>query len=283
MIPYGRQDITEADIAAVEAVLRSDFLTQGPAVPRFEQAVAAQVGAVHGVAVNSATSALHLACRALDLGPGDWLWTSPNTFVASANCARYCGAQVDFVDIDPRTYNLSVEALSTKLEHADQQRPATQDRHPGPLRRPTLRHARHPRAQPALWLQAHRRRQPRHRRALRRRAGRQQVRHSDITVFSFHPVKLITTGEGGLATTNNPKLAERMSRLRSHGITRDPAQMQGEPKACARRQSPSNLAICAACKRTRIPLVLPADRARLQLPHDRHPSRARPQPTAAPR
>jgi dTDP-4-amino-4,6-dideoxygalactose transaminase len=119
MLPYGRQDITEADIAAVEAVLRSDFLTQGPAVPRFEQAIAANVGAAHGVAVNSATSALHIACLALDLGPGDWLWTSPNTFVASANCARYCGAQVDFVDIDPRTYNLSVDALTHKLEQAE--------------------------------------------------------------------------------------------------------------------------------------------------------------------
>ncbi len=121
MIPYGRQDITDADIATVEAVLRSDFLTQGPAVPRFEQAVADHVGAAHGVAVNSATSALHLACLALDLGPGDWLWTSPNSFVASANCARYCGAKVDFVDIDPRTYNLSVEALVAKLEQAERE------------------------------------------------------------------------------------------------------------------------------------------------------------------
>ncbi len=121
MIPYGRQDITDADIAAVEAVLRSDFLTQGPAVPRFEQAVADNVGAAHGVAVNSATSALHIACLALDLGPGDWLWTSPNSFVASANCARYCGAKVDFVDIDPRTYNLSVEAPAAKLEQAERE------------------------------------------------------------------------------------------------------------------------------------------------------------------
>ena len=119
MIPYGRQDITDADIEAVEAVLRSDFLTQGPAVPRFEQAVADYCGAACGVAVNSATSALHIACLALDLGPGDWLWTSPNTFVASANCGRYCGARVDFVDIDPRTYNLSVEALAAKLERAE--------------------------------------------------------------------------------------------------------------------------------------------------------------------
>ncbi len=121
MIPYGRQAITEADIAAVTAVLRSDFLTQGPAVPRFEQAVAAYCGAAHAVAVNSATSALHLACLALGLGPGDWLWTSPNTFVASANCGRYCGARVDFVDIAPRTYNLDAEALAAKLEAAEPQ------------------------------------------------------------------------------------------------------------------------------------------------------------------
>ena len=119
MIPYGRQDITETDIEAVVAVLRSDFLTQGPMVPRFEQAVAAKVGAQYAVATNSATSALHCACLALDLGPGDRLWTSPNTFVASANCALYCGAAVDFVDIDPRTYNLSVEALAAKLENAE--------------------------------------------------------------------------------------------------------------------------------------------------------------------
>ncbi|MBK5939408.1 UDP-4-amino-4,6-dideoxy-N-acetyl-beta-L-altrosamine transaminase [Halochromatium roseum] len=228
MIPYGCQAITEADIAAVEAVLHSDFLTQGPAVPRFEQAVAAKVGAAHGVAVNSATSALHLACRALDLGPGDWLWTSPNTFVASANCARYCGARVDFVDIDPDTYNLSVEALAAKLEQADKT---------GQL--------------PKIVIPVHFAGQPCDMAAigeLGRRYGFRIIedashaigahcdgepvgngRHSAITVFSFHPVKLITTGEGGLATTNNPDLAERMSRLRSHGITRDPARMQGEP------------------------------------------------------
>jgi len=119
MIPYGRQDISQADIDAVVEVLRSDFLTQGPAVPRFEAAVAAHCGAKHAVAVNSATSALHIACLALGLGPGDWLWTSPNTFVASANCGLYCGAQVDFVDIDPRTYNLGVEALAAKLDQAE--------------------------------------------------------------------------------------------------------------------------------------------------------------------
>ncbi|HSO83540.1 UDP-4-amino-4,6-dideoxy-N-acetyl-beta-L-altrosamine transaminase [Thiocapsa sp.] len=228
MIPYGRQDITEADIAAVEAVLRSDFLTQGPAVPRFEQAVAAKVGAAHGVAVNSATSALHIACLALDLGPGDRLWTSPNTFVASANCARYCGAEVDFVDIDPRTYNLSVEALAAKLEQAETT---------GTL--------------PKIIVPVHFAGQPCDMQAIAALAERYgfriiedashaigarcdgdpvgNCRYSDITVFSFHPVKIITTGEGGLATTNDPALAERMARLRTHGITRDPAHMQGEP------------------------------------------------------
>ena len=228
MIPYGRQDITDADIDAVVAVLRSDYLTQGPAVPRFEQAVAARCGAAHGVAVNSATSALHLACLALDLGPGDGLWTSPNTFVASANCGRYCGARVDFVDIDPRTYNLSVPALAAKLEQADRT---------GSLPKIVIpvHFAGQPCDMPAIG-------------ALARRYGFRVIedashaigaychgepvgncRHSDITVFSFHPVKIITTGEGGLATTNDASLAERLARLRTHGITRDPATMQGEP------------------------------------------------------
>jgi len=228
MIPYGRQDIIEADIAAVEAVLRSDFLTQGPAVPRFEQAVATYCGAAHGVAVNSATSALHLACLALGLGPGDWLWTSPNTFVASANCGRYCGAKIDFVDIDPRTYNLSVEALEAKLERAEREG-----------RLPKIVIPVHFAGQPCDMSAIH---------ALSRRYGFKIIEdashaisarygehrvgscaHSDITVFSFHPVKLITTGEGGLATTNSPELAERMARLRSHGITRDAAEMTHEP------------------------------------------------------
>ena len=228
MIPYGRQDITDADIDAVVAVLRSDYLTQGPVVPRFEQAIAARCGATHGVAVNSATSALHLACLALGLGPGDWLWTSPNTFVASANCGRYCGARVDFVDIDPRTYNLSVPALAAKLEQA--------------VRSGTL---------PKIVIPVHFAGQPCDMPAigaLARRYGFRVIedashaigaychdepvgncRHSDITVFSFHPVKIITTGEGGLATTNDARLAEHMARLRTHGITRDPATMQGEP------------------------------------------------------
>ena len=227
MIPYGRQAITEADIAAVTAVLRSDFLTQGPAVLRFEQAVAAYCGAAHGVAVNSATSALHLACLALGLGPGDWLWTSPNTFVASANCGRYCGARVDFVDIDPRTYNLDPAALATKLEAAERLG-----------RLPKVVVPVHFAGQPCDLAAIA---------ALARRFGFRVIedashaiggryqgepigngRFSDITVFSFHPVKLITTGEGGLATTNDPALAARLARLRSHGISRDPAEMRGE-------------------------------------------------------
>ena len=238
MIPYGRQTITETDIAAVEAVLRSDFLTQGPAVPRFEQAVAAQVGAAYGVAVNSATSALHLACRALDLGPGDWLWTSPNTFVASANCARYCGAEVDFVDIDPRTYNLSVEALTAKLDSAERTGKLPKIVIPvhfagQPCDMPAI-HALSQRYGFKLIEDASHAIGARYTAPAPAAAGKQTLKvgacaHSDITVFSFHPVKLITTGEGGLATTNRPELAERMARLRSHGITRDPSQMQAMP------------------------------------------------------
>ena len=226
MIPYGRQEITPADIAAVTAVLGSDFLTQGPAIPRFEQAIADYCGAAHGVAVNSATSALHIACLALDLGPGDWLWTSPNTFVASANCGRYCGAAVDFVDIDPDTYNLSPRALAAKLEVAA-----------ASGRLPKIVVPVHFAGQPCDLEPIA---------ALGQRYGFRIIedashaiggryrgeaigncRYSDITVFSFHPVKIITTGEGGLATTNDPALAERMARLRSHGITRDPAGMRG--------------------------------------------------------
>ncbi|MCL9683578.1 UDP-4-amino-4,6-dideoxy-N-acetyl-beta-L-altrosamine transaminase [Legionella maioricensis] len=225
MIPYGRQDITEADIAAVVEVLQSDWLTQGPMVPRFEQAVASKVGAQYAVAVNSATSALHLACLALDLGPGDWLWTSPNTFVASANCGLYCGAKVDFVDIDPLTYNLSVEALTLKLEQAERS---------GTL--PKIVIPVHFSGQSCNMAEIH---------ALSQRYGFKIIedashaigsrykgqpvgncRYSDITVFSFHPVKIITTAEGGMALTNNSMLAERMQRLRAHGITRDLQQIQ---------------------------------------------------------
>lgn len=224
MIPYGRQDVTPADIDAVAAVLRSDFLTQGPVVPRFEQAVARRVGASHGIAMNSATSALHAACRALGLGAGDWLWTSPVTFVASANCALYCGARVDFVDIDPRSYNLSVAALERKLQRAEAA---------GRL--------------PKIVVPVHLCGQPCEMAAigdLSRRYGFAVIedashaiggkyrgepigscRYSDVTIFSFHPVKIITTGEGGLALTNRAELAAKMALLRSHGITREAGEM----------------------------------------------------------
>ena len=227
MIPYGRQDISQADIDAVLDVLKSDFLTQGPQVPRFEQCVAQHVGASHALAVNSATSALHIACLALGLGPGDRLWTTPITFVASANCALYCGAEVDFVDIDPRTYNLCPQALARKLEQAERE---------GSL--PKVVVAVHLCGQPCDMQAIH---------ALARRYGFKVIedashaiggkyrdefigncRYSDITVFSFHPVKIITTAEGGMALTNDAELANRMALLRSHGITRDPAQMTHE-------------------------------------------------------
>ena len=224
MIPYGRQDITQADIDAVVAVLHSTHLTQGPAVPRFEQAVLKHCQVAHALAVNSATSALHIACLALDLGPSDWLWTTPNTFVASANCALYCGAQVDFVDIDPRTYNLCAKALQQKLIAAEKA---------GCL--PKIVVPVHLCGQPCDMKAIH---------ALAQRYGFKIIedashaiggkylgepigncRYSDITVFSFHPVKIITTAEGGMALTNDDKLAERLGLLRSHGITRDPALM----------------------------------------------------------
>lgn len=228
MIPYGRQDITQADIDAVVAVLQSDYLTQGPAVPRFEQTIAKHVGATHAVAVNSATSALHIACLALGLGSGDWLWTTPVTFVASANCGLYCGAQVDFVDIDPRTYNLCPQTLEAKLLTAQIT---------GKL--PKVLVAVHLCGQPCDMAAIH---------ALGQKYGFKIIedashaiggkykgefigngRYSDITVFSFHPVKIITTAEGGMALTNNDALAAEMALLRSHGITRDPLQMTHAP------------------------------------------------------
>lgn len=228
MIPYGRQEITEADIEAVVSVLQSDFLTQGPMVPRFEQSVAEHVGARHAVAVNSATSALHIACLALGLGEGDWLWTTPVTFVASANCGLYCGAQVDFVDIDPATYNLCPIKLEEKLRAAEQLG-----------RLPKVLVAVHLCGQPCDMAAIH---------ALAMRYGFRIIedashaiggkykgefigngRYSDITVFSFHPVKIITTAEGGMALTNDDELANRMALLRSHGITRDPQLMTHEP------------------------------------------------------
>lgn len=226
MIPYGRQDIRQEDIDAVVGVLRSDFLTQGPAVPRFESAVAARVKAKHAVAVNSATAALHLACLALGLGPGDLLWTVPNTFVASANCGRYCGADVDFVDIDPLTWNLSVPALREKLERA---------RRVGRLPAVVVpvHFAGQPTEQEAIWSLAREfgfRVVEDASHAIGASADGEPVgscRWSDITVFSFHPVKIITTGEGGMALTNDDALAARMVMFRSHGITRDPARLRG--------------------------------------------------------
>ena len=219
-LPYGRQTITEADIAAVVEVLRSPFLTQGPAVPAFEQAVAAKVGARHGVAVNSATSALHIACLALGLGPGDRLWTSPITFVASANCGRYCGADIDFVDIESSTGLMSVAALADKLEQAERE---------GTL--PTVLVPVHLTGSccdmEAIGSLADRYGFAVLEDASHAIGGRYRGEpvgnccHSAITVFSFHPVKIITTGEGGLATTNAPLLAQRMAELRSHGIVRE--------------------------------------------------------------
>ncbi len=223
-IPYGRQDIDAEDIAAVEAVLRSDWLTQGPAIEQFESAVADYVGAKFACAVNSATSALHLACRALGLGPGDRLWTVPNTFVASANAGIYCGAAVDFVDIDTRTYNLSVTALAEKLIEAEKS---------GTL--------------PKIVMPVHFGGLSCDMRSIGDLAKRYGFRviedashaiggeyggrkigscdYSDIVVFSFHPVKIVTSAEGGMFVTNDPVLQEAAITLRSHGVTRDPMRM----------------------------------------------------------
>ena len=228
MIPYGRQSISQDDIDAVITVLRSDWLTQGPAVPQFEQAVASYCGASHAVAVNSATSALHIACMALGVGPGDPVWTSPISFVASANCARYCGADVDFVDVDAGTANMDVEALRTKLQAAE--------------RSGTL---------PKVVIPVHLAGQSCDMAAIKALADRYgfkviedashavggryrdepvgSCRYSDITVFSFHPVKIVTTAEGGMAVTNDDAVAEKLALLRSHGITRNPGQMVNEP------------------------------------------------------
>jgi len=221
MIPYGHQDVTQSDIDAVVDVLRSDFLTQGPAIPRFERGLAAATRAQHAVAVNSATSALHIACLALGLGPGDILWTVPNTFVASSNCALYCGASVDFVDIDPDTWNLSVVSLREKLEAA-----RSAGRLPKVL--VPVHFAGQPTEQGAIWELAReygfRVLEDASHAVGASRSGEPvgSCRWSDITVLSFHPVKIITSGEGGVALTNDPSLAEQMTMLRTHGITRDP-------------------------------------------------------------
>lgn len=226
-IPYGRQDINNADIEAVVRVLQSDFLTQGEIVPAFENAVAEICQTPYAVAVNSATSALHLACMALDLGPKDLVWTTPISFVASANCARYCGAEVDFVDIDPHTYNLSVDQLKKKLKLASLNK-----------RLPKIVIPVHFSGQACEMKQIH---------SLGEHYGFNIIEdashaiggrylnspigtgeYSDITVFSFHPVKIITTGEGGMALTRHRELFQRMKRLRTHGIVREPDEMPGE-------------------------------------------------------
>lgn len=218
MIPYGRQHITDDDVAAVEAVLRSDFLTQGPAVPAFEKALADYCGANHAIAVNSATSALHIACLALGVTEGHTVWTTPNTFVASANCARYCGATVDFVDIDPETFNMCADALAAKLAATDKLPKVVIPVH-------FSGHSCDMAAIAALAEQygfkviedaSH---------AVGGRYRDQPVgncTYSDITVFSFHPVKIITSAEGGVALTNDAGLQRKMDRLRSHGVTRNP-------------------------------------------------------------
>lgn len=227
MIPYGRQDISEEDIQAVVDVLRSDFLTQGPAVPKFERAICDYTGVKYAIAVNSATSALHIACESLGLGEGDWLWTTPITFVASANCGLYCGAQIDFVDIDPVTWNLSPEVLKTKLKKAKQENCL-----------PKVLVVVHLCGLPCEMESIH---------ALSKEYGFFIIEdashaiggeyksesigsclYSDITVFSFHPVKTMTTGEGGMAVTNQASLASKMELLRSHGVTRDPEKMTHE-------------------------------------------------------
>lgn len=227
MIPYGKQDISQQDIDAVVDVLNSDFLTQGPKVPEFEHALIKHTGAKYALAVNSATSALHIACLALGLGEGDWLWTSPITFVASANCGLYCGAQVDFVDIDPRTYNMCPNKLEEKLKVAKAS---------GTL--------------PKVVVPVHLCGQPCDMQAIGKLAKEYGFKviedashaiggeyhgkpiglceHSDITVFSFHPVKIITTAEGGAVVTNNKTFADKMALLRSHGITRESELMTEE-------------------------------------------------------
>ncbi|MBL4876840.1 MAG: UDP-4-amino-4,6-dideoxy-N-acetyl-beta-L-altrosamine transaminase [Cohaesibacteraceae bacterium] len=228
MIPYGRQDITDSDIQAVVEVLQSNFLTQGPMVPKFEAMIMSQVGSKHAIAANSATSALHIACLALGLGKGDILWTVPTTFVASANCALYCNATVDFVDINARTYTMSVSELAIKLELASKNN-----------KLPKIVVPVHLCGQSADMLGIHK---------LAGKYGFKIIedashaigglyknepigncRYSDITIFSFHPVKIITTGEGGMALTNDARLANTMALLRNHGITRNPDLMTHEP------------------------------------------------------
>ena len=228
MIPYGRQHITDADIEAVVAVLKSDFITQGPVVEQFEKRISEYCGVPYAVAVNSATSALHIACMALELGPGDWLWTSPNTFVASANCAIYCGASVDFVDIDPATNNMSIACLAAKLETAKVAGRLPKIVVPVHLCGTSCNMAAIQELAQTYGFRiledaSH---------AIGGKYRSEPIgtcRYSDITVFSFHPVKIITTAEGGVAVTKDAELARCMALHRSHGITRDPAFMTRAP------------------------------------------------------
>lgn len=229
MIPYGLHSVTQSDIKAVVEVLESEFLTQGPVVPKFEQAVAEKCGAGFGVAVNSGTSALHVACRALGLKSGDTLWTVPNTFVASANCGLYCGSNVDFIDIDPESWNMSVSQLERRLIYANSV---------GRLPKIVIpvHFAGQPTDQESIWELAQKFgfkvvEDASH--SLGASRGGEPVgscKWSHITVFSFHPVKMITTGEGGMALTNDEELAWKMSLLRSHAITRDPTRMERRPE-----------------------------------------------------
>lgn len=226
MIPYGRQNISPQDINAVQEILAGPFLTQGPAVRQFEAALEAYVGCSKAVVTNSATSALHLACLALGVGPDDSVWTTAISFVASANAARYCGADVDFVDIEPDSFNISVAALEQKLREAREAGgklpkvviPVAMAGQSSNMKEiaelsgeygfKILEDASH--ALGATYRGA--------------RVG--SCEFSDITVFSFHPVKMITTGEGGACVTNNLELGAKIERLRSHGITRQVSEME---------------------------------------------------------
>lgn len=224
MIPYGKQSITEEDIQAVVAVLKSDFITQGPAVPRFEAAIASYTGATYCAVVNSATSALHIALLSLNVGPGDKVWTTPITFVASANAALYCGASIEFVDICKDSFNMDMQLLEEKLQQAQTHGTLPKvvvpvhmtGRSCDMLALDKLRkiYGFHVVEDASHAIGAHYMSQP---------VG--SCAYSDLCVFSFHPVKIITTGEGGAVTTNNPVLSRRLAALRSHGITRDPAEM----------------------------------------------------------
>ena len=227
MIPYGKQDINQADVDSILSVLKSDFLTQGPQVPAFEKIISKYCKAKYGVATNSATSSLHIACLALGLGKDDWLWTSPNSFVASANCGLYCGASVDFVDIDPKTYNLSIHELKKKLTQAKKEN-----------KLPKIIIPVHFGGQSCDMKEIHALSQEYNFKIIEDAShaiGGKYLdlpigcyKYSDVTVFSFHPVKIITTAEGGIATTNDENLSERMRLFRSHGVTRDPNLMTNQ-------------------------------------------------------